>query len=38
MNNYTIIHLHSDLSNGTTNIDSITKFEKYINKAKELKF
>lgn len=36
MDNYTIIHLHSDLSNGTTNIDSITKYEKYIDKAKEL--
>lgn len=33
--NYTITHLHSDLSNGTTNIDSITKFDDYINKAKE---
>jgi DNA polymerase-3 subunit alpha len=36
MNNYTITHLHSDLSNGTTNIDSITKFDKYIDRAKEL--
>lgn len=35
MVNYTIIHLHSDLSNGITNIDSITKFEEYIVKAKE---
>ncbi|WP_297419197.1 DNA polymerase III subunit alpha [Clostridium sp.] len=35
-NNYTIIHLHTMLSNGTTNIDSITKFEDYIDKAKEL--
>jgi len=34
--NYTITHLHSDLSNGTTNIDSITKYEKYIDRAKEL--
>lgn len=34
--NYTITHLHSDLSNGTTNIDSVTKFHEYIEKAKEL--
>lgn len=36
MNNYTVLHLHSDLSNGTTNIDSVTKFTEYIEKAKEL--
>lgn len=36
MSNYTILHLHSMLSNGTTNIDSVTKFEDYITKAKEL--
>ena len=36
MSNYTVLHLHSDLSNGTTNIDSVTKFEEYISKAKEL--
>lgn len=35
-NNYTVIHLHSDLSNGVTNIDSITKYDDYINRAKEL--
>lgn len=35
MNNYVITHLHSDMSNGTTNIDSITKFPEYIKKAKE---
>ena len=35
MNNYTVIHLHSDLSNGTTNIDSVTKYKSYINAAKE---
>jgi len=34
--NYTILHLHSDLSNGVTNIDSVTKFEQYIKRAKEL--
>lgn len=32
--NYTVIHLHSDLSNGTTNIDSCTKFEQYVQQAK----
>jgi len=35
MNNYTITHLHSDFSSGTTNIDSITKYTDYIDKAKE---
>lgn len=34
--NFTYIHLHSDLSNGVTNIDSITKYDQYIQKAKEL--
>ena len=32
---YTIYHLHSDLSNGVTNIDSVTKYGEYIAKAKE---
>lgn len=36
MNNYTILHLHSDTSNGVTNIDSITKYNQYVDKAKEL--
>lgn len=35
MGNYVITHLHSMLSNGTTNIDSITDFSEYIKKAKE---
>lgn len=35
MNNYTIYHLHSDLSNGVTNIDSVTKFNEYVDAAKE---
>ena len=35
MSNYTIYHCHSDLSNGVTNIDSVTKFGQYINRAKE---
>ena len=33
--NFTYIHLHSDLSNGVTNIDSITKYDQYIQKANE---
>ena len=35
-NNYTIFHCHSDLSNGVTNIDSITKFEEYVDYAASL--
>ena len=35
MDNYVVYHLHSDLSNGITNIDSVTKFSEYIEKAKE---
>ena len=35
MNNYTVIHLHTDLSNGTTNIDSVTKYKHYIDSAKK---
>lgn len=34
--NYVKIHIHSMLSNGTTNIDSVTNFRDYIAKAKEL--
>lgn len=34
--NYTILHLHTDYSNGTTNVDSVTKYTEYIKKAKEL--
>ena len=33
--NYTILHLHSDLSNGVTNIDSVTKYNQYIEQAKK---
>ena len=33
-NNYTVFHLHSDLSNGVTNVDSVTKYHEYIKKAK----
>ena len=32
---YTLYHLHSDLSNGVTNIDSVTKYGEYIARAKE---
>ena len=34
--NYTITHLHTMYSNGTTNIDSVTKYEDYVLRAKEL--
>lgn len=33
-NNYTIFHLHTMLSNGVTNIDSITSYQSYIDQAK----
>ena len=33
--NYTVYHLHSDLSNGTTTMDSVTKYKMYIKKAQE---
>ncbi len=36
MNNYTILHLHTDLSTATTNIDSVTKPKEYIEKAASL--
>ena len=35
-NNYVVYHLHSDLSNGVTNIDSITKYNEYIEYAASL--
>lgn len=34
--NYCPFHVHSELSSGTTNIDSITNYKDYINRAKEL--
>lgn len=34
IDNYNILHLHSDYSNGITSIDSVTKFDKYIEEAK----
>ena len=36
MDNYTILHLHTHDSNGTTNVDSVTSYSEYISKAKEL--
>lgn len=36
MQNYTVYHLHSDLSNGVTNIDSVTKYDEYIKYANSL--
>lgn len=35
MTNYTITHLHTEMSNGVTNIDSITDYKEYIQKAVE---
>lgn len=35
-NNYVVWHLHSDLSNGVTNIDSVTKYKEYVEYAKSL--
>lgn len=35
MKNYTIYHCHTDLSNGVTNIDSVTKYYQYVERAKE---
>lgn len=34
--NYIVYHLHSDLSNGVTNIDSVTKYNEYISYAESL--
>lgn len=36
MENYTVLHLHTELSSCTTNIDSITNYNDYIKRAKEL--
>ena len=35
IHNYFCYHLHSDLSNAVTNIDSVTKFQDYVAAAKE---
>ena len=36
LDNYTVYHLHSDFSNCTTNIDSVTKFTDYVDRARGL--
>lgn len=36
MPNYTVYHIHSMLSNATTNIDSVTDFRDYVARCKEL--
>ena len=35
-NNYVVFHLHSDLSNGVTNVDSVTKYKEYVDYAASL--
>lgn len=35
-NNYTVLHCHSDMSNGVTNVDSVTKYQEYVKRAQEL--
>lgn len=36
INNYTILHCHTMLSNAVTNIDSVTTYQQYVDRAKEL--
>ena len=36
MENYTVYHIHSDLSNGVTNVDSVTKYGEYVEYAQSL--
>ena len=36
MSNYVVLHCHSDMSNGVTNIDSVSKYQDYVKKAQEL--
>ena len=36
MSNYVVLHCHSDMSNGVTNIDSVTKYQDYVKRAQEL--
>ena len=36
MNNYVAYHVHTDLSTGVTNVDSVTKYKDYVARAKEL--
>ena len=35
MRTHNIIHCHTDLSNGTTNIDSVTKYQQYVDRCVE---
>lgn len=35
-NNYVAYHVHTDLSTGVTNVDSVTKYKDYVARAKEL--
>ena len=35
MKTHNIIHCHTDLSNGTTNIDSVTKYQQYVDRCVE---
>ena len=34
-NNYVVFHCHTMLSNGTTIMDSVTRFQDYVNEAKK---
>lgn len=36
MNNYVVYHLHTMLSNGITNVDSVTYFQDYVDYAYSL--
>ena len=36
VDNYVVYHLHSDLSNGITNVDSVTKYKEYVDYAASL--
>ena len=36
MGNYTVLHCHTELSSATTNIDSVTKYQDYIDYATQL--
>lgn len=35
MDNYVVYHLHSQLSNAVTNIDSVTRYDEYVKRASE---
>lgn len=36
MNNYTLLHCHTEMSNAFTTLDSVNSYKQYIDKAKEL--